>query len=128
MSLSDHIGSRLDGPLSAMRRQAIALAVAAASAVGAVFYGLSAARLALEPLVGDIPARLLVALAFAAVAVAALLLPRLFHSESVIARAREEADALARDGKIAMIVEAMMMGFALSSRGKSRQESRQDSD
>jgi hypothetical protein len=124
MSLSDYIGSSLDGPLSAVRRQTIAVAVAAASAVGAVFYGLSAALLALEPLVGDISARLIVAAAFAAVAAAALLLPRLFHGEST----RGEAEALARDGKIAMIVEAMMMGFALSSRGKNRQESRQDSD
>jgi hypothetical protein len=121
MSLSDYIGSSLDGPVSAVRRQTIAVAVAAASAVGAVFYGLSAAYLALEPLVGEIAAHLLVALAFAVVAVAAMLLPRLFHSESVVARARGEAEALTRDQKIAMIVEAVMMGFALSSRGKNHQ-------
>lgn len=120
MSLSDYIGSSLDGPVSAVRRQAVALAVAAASAVGAVFYGLSAAHLALEPVVGEIAAHLLVALAFAVIAVAAMLLPRLFHSESVVARARGE-EALTRDQKIAMIVEAVMMGFALSSRGKNHQ-------
>ncbi len=121
MSLPDYIGSSLDGPISAVRRQTIAIAVAAASAVGAVFYFLSAALLALEPLVGAIYARLLIAAAFVLIAGGAILLPRLFHTPSVVERARTEADSLTRDQKIAMIIEAVMMGFSLSSRGKSAQ-------
>lgn len=121
MSLPDYIGSSLDGPISAVRRQTIAIAVAAASAVGAVFYFLSAALLALEPLVGGIYARLLIAAAFIIIAAAAILLPRLFHTPSVVERARTEADSLTKDQKIAMIIEAVMMGFSLSSRGKSAQ-------
>lgn len=121
MSLPDYIGSSLDGPISAVRRQAIALAIAAASAVGAVFYVLSAALLALEPLVGAIYARLLVAAAFVIVAGGAVLIPRLFHTPSVVERARTEADSLTRDQKIALIIEAVMMGFSLSSRKKSAQ-------
>lgn len=118
MSLSDYIGSSLDGPISALRRQAIAIAVAAASAVGAVFYSLSAAMLALEPHVGDIYARLLIAVAFIIIALAAILLPRLFHTQSVVEKARAESDSLTRDQKISMIIEAVMMGFAASSRSK----------
>ena len=119
MSLPDYIGSSLDGPISAVRRQAITIAVAAASVVGAVFYILSAALLVLEPIVGDVYARLLVAAAFAIIAGCAVLLPRLFHTPSVVERARMEAGSLTRDQKIAMIIEAVMMGFSLSSRSKS---------
>jgi hypothetical protein len=121
MSLPDYIGSSLDGPISAVRRQTIAIAVAAASAVGAVFYLLSAALLALEPLVGGVYARLLIAAAFVVITGCAVLLPRLFHTPSVVERARVEAGSLTRDQKIAMIIEAVMMGFSLSSRGKSAQ-------
>jgi len=122
MSLSDYIGTSLDGPISAVRRQAIAIAVAAASAVCAVIFLLWAALLALEPLVGVISARLLIAFAFAMVTAAAMLLPRYFHTESVIARARSEAESLTRDEKLAMIFEAVLMGFALSSRRKTPQK------
>jgi hypothetical protein len=122
MSISDYIGSSLDGPISAVRRLTIAIAVAAGSAVGAVFFGLSAALLALEPLVGPIYARLLIAALFIFIGGAAVLLPRLFHTPSVVERARSEADSLTRDQKIAMVIEAVMMGFALSSRGKSAQK------
>lgn len=121
MSLPDYIGSSLDGPISAVRRQVIAIAVAAASAIGAVFYLLSAILLALEPLVGVIYARLVIAVVFLLIAGGAFLLPRLFHTPSVVERARTEADSLTRDQKIAMIIEAVMMGFSLSSRSKSTQ-------
>ena len=118
MSLPDYIGSSLDGPITAVRRMTIAIAVAAASAVGALFYLLSAALLALEPLVGDVYARLLIAAAFVVVGCCAVLLPRLFHTPSVVERAHTEANTLTRDQKIAMIIEAVMMGFSLSSRSK----------
>lgn len=118
MSLPDYIGSSLDGPITAVRRMTIAIAVAAASAVGALFYLLSAALLALEPLVGDVYARLLIAAAFIVIACGAVLLPRLFHTPSVVERAHAEASALTRDQKIAMIIEAVIMGFSLSSRSK----------
>jgi hypothetical protein len=122
MSLPDYIGSSLDGPISAVRRQTIAIAVAAVGVIGAVMFLLWAVLLALEPTVGPIYARLLIALAFALIAVAAVLMPRYFHTESVVKRARAEADTLTRDQKIAMVIEAVMMGFALSSRGKSAQK------
>jgi len=118
MSLPDYIGSSQDGPISAIRRQTIALAIAAASAIGALFYLLSAALLALEPLVGDVMARLLVSAAFIAIGFTAIFVPRMFHTQSVAERARSEAEALTPDQKIAMIIEAVMMGFSLSSRSK----------
>lgn len=118
MSLSDYIGSSLDGPISAIRRQTIALAVAAASAIGAVYFALSAALMAIEPIVGAVLARLLIAVIFVLIACGAIFLPRMFSTPSVVERAREEADTLTRDQKIAMVIEAVMMGFAASSRGK----------
>lgn len=118
MSLSDYIGSSLDGPISAVRRQTIALAVAAASAIGAVYFALSAALMAIEPIVGAVLARLLIAAVFVLIACGAIFLPRMFSTPSVVERAREEADTLTRDQKIAMVIEAVMMGFAASSRGK----------
>ncbi len=118
MSLSDYIGSSLDGPISAIRRQTIALAVAAASAIGAVYFALSAALMAIEPIVGAVLARLLIAAVFVLIACSAIFLPRMFSTPSVVERAREEADTLTRDQKIAMVIEAVMMGFAASSRGK----------
>lgn len=122
MSLPDYIGSSLDGPISAVRRQTISLAVATVGAIGAVVFGLWAGLLALEPLVGPIYARLLIALSFGLITVAAVIIPRYFSTESVVDRARAEADTLTRDQKIAMVIEAVMMGFALSSRGKSAQK------
>jgi hypothetical protein len=59
---------------------------------------------------------------FIVIAAGAVLLPRLFHTPSVVERARSEAESLTRDQKIAMVIEAMMMGFALSSRGKRAQK------
>jgi hypothetical protein len=121
MSLSDYIGTSLSGPIAAMRRQAAILIIAVACALGAIFYGLSAALLALEPWTGAIAARLAIALAFMLCAIAALLLPRLWtrQTRNVVERARLEARALSQDDKLAMILEAAIMGFALSA-GRAR--------
>jgi hypothetical protein len=124
MALSEYIGSSLDGPISAARRLTIATVVIAASAVGAIFYLLAAAALALEPVVGAIYARLIVAGIFVLLGIAAAFAPRLFRQESVIARAQAEADSLTREQKIAMIIEAALLGFSMSSSSRRQGASR----
>lgn len=116
MALPDYIGASLDGPISAVRRQTIAIVIAAASAVGAIFYVLSAATLALEPMVGLVYARLIIAGAFILLGLIAWFSPRFFRTQGVAERAQAEADAMTREQKIAMIIEAVMLGFNLSSR------------
>jgi hypothetical protein len=118
MSLPDYIGASLEGPISVIRRHAVAIAVSAISAAAAVLFGLWALLLAIEPYAGPVYARVAIALTAALIAAAAIYLPRLFHTESVVERARTEADTLTRDQKIAMVIEAVMSGFALSSRGR----------
>lgn len=122
MSLPDFIGAKFDGPLSAVRRQTIALVIACAGSVGAIFYSLTAAHLALVPLIGEIGARLVTAGGCVAIAGFALILPRLLHMLGGTERARGETDALTREQKIAMIVEALLMGYAISTRQKSARE------
>jgi hypothetical protein len=116
MALPEYIGASFDGPISAVRRQTVAIVIAVASAVGAIFYALSAATLALEPEVGTIYARLIVAGAFAVLGAVALLMPRLFRRRGIVERAKAEADAMTREQKVAMVIEALLLGFSMSSR------------
>lgn len=122
MSLPDYIGASLDGPISALRRHTVALVIACAAAVGALFYGLSAAHIALVPAIGEVGARLAIAAAFVAIAGGTVLLQRLIHTPGAIERARWEADALTREQKIALIIEALLMGYTLSTRRKNAPE------
>lgn len=118
MSLPDYIGASLEGPISLIRRQAIAIAVAAISTAAAVLFGLWALLLAIEPYAGPVYARVAIAATAAIIAAIAIYLPRFFRTESVVEQARAEANTLTRDQKIAMVIEAVMSGFALSSRGR----------
>jgi hypothetical protein len=116
MALPEYIGASFDGPISAVRRQTIAIVIAVASAIGAIFYGLSAATLALEPQMGTIYARLIIAGAFVVLGAVAVLIPRLFRRQGIAERAKAEADAMTREQKVAMIIEALLLGFFMSSR------------
>jgi hypothetical protein len=116
MALPEHIGASFDGPISTLRRQTIAIVIAIASAIGAIFYGLSATALALEPQVGTIYARLIIAGAFVVLGAVAVLIPRLFRRRGIAERAKAEAAAMTREQKVAMIIEALLLGFSLSSR------------
>ena len=60
-TLTDYLGSVLDAPISRLRRQAISIAICVAGAIGAIFYAASAATLALEPQVGAVYGRLIIA-------------------------------------------------------------------
>jgi len=82
-TLTEFLGSVLDAPITKLRNYAIGVAVCAAGAIGAVYYALAAAVLALETPVGPVYARLIVAVAFAVIAFCAIMVPRLSRSESI---------------------------------------------
>jgi hypothetical protein len=119
-TLTDYLGSVLDAPISNLRRQAIAIAICIAGAIGAIFYAASAATLALEAEVGAVYGRLIVAGAFALLAIGAIAIPRLFAapSESITQRAHTEAKAMPKNERLAMIIEAVLLGFSASAHRK----------
>jgi hypothetical protein len=117
-TLTEFLGSALDAPISRLRRQAIAVAVCTAGGIGAVYYASAAALLALEPQVGGIYARLIVAAGFALIALCAIVIPRLFRSESMTERAHAQAKAMPKNERMAMIIEAVLLGFNASSTRK----------
>ena len=118
-TLTDYLGSVLDAPISKLRRQAISIAICVAGAIGAIFYAAAAATLALEAQVGAVYGRLIIAGAFALLAVGAIVVPRLLsRPESMTQRAQTEAKAMPQNDRIAMIIEAVLMGFNASANRK----------
>jgi hypothetical protein len=117
MALSDLVTEGLDRPIAAIRRYAISLAVAVVAAVGAVVYAASALLLALEAALGPIGARAAVAAVLLAVAIAGYFVPRLLPPASRKQQAVDtELEGLSRDQRIAMVFEALMLGFSMGSR------------
>jgi hypothetical protein len=120
MALNQFIDTTLNGPISTVRRQIIGIAVAVAAAIGALFYFMAAANIALEPMVGPIGSRAIIGGSFLFIAILAVAMPRMFHSESMVERAQAETKDMTRDEKFALIVEAILAGFSLSSSRRSR--------
>lgn len=124
MALDRFIDATLEGPISTIRRQAIAIAICAAAAIGAIFYLADAAALALEPHLGAALARLAVGLGFMIIATAAILAPRMFRNQGVVARAQAETEDMTREQKLTLIIEALLAGFSLSSARRSQAANR----
>jgi hypothetical protein len=118
MALSDLVAEGWNRPVATIRRYAISLAVAIVAAIGAVIYAASALLLALEAALGPIGARLTVAAALLAIAVAGYFAPRLLRPSAPRrqAAADPDLDGLSRDQRIAMVLEALMLGFSMGSR------------
>ena len=124
-TLIDFVGSVLDAPISRLRNWAIGVAICAAGAIGTVYYALAAAVLALEPQVGSVYARLIVAAAFAVIALLAITIPRLMatRSESIAESAHTKAKAMPKNERLAMIIEAVLLGFSASTSRKTANKS-----
>lgn len=120
MALDRFIDSTLTGPISTVRRKAIGIAVAIAAAIGSLFYFLAAANLALEPMVGPVASRAIVGGSLLFIAIIALAMPRMFRHEGVVERAQAETKDMSRDEKFALIVEAVLAGFSLTSSRRSQ--------
>ena len=121
MSISDLVGNALDGPVTAIRRQVISIVIALAAGIGALFYAASAAMLALETALGPIPARVIIAAALLVIAVAGYFAPRILGRNAAPAvspldAAAAEAAGMTREQRIAMVFEALLLGFSMGSR------------
>jgi hypothetical protein len=118
MTFSDLVTEGLNRPVTTIRRYAISLAVAMVAGVSALIYAASALLLALEAALGPIGARLTVAVVLLAVAVAAYFAPRLLRASAAKRQIAADSDleGLSRDQRIAMVVEALMLGFSMGSR------------
>lgn len=117
MALSDIVTEGLDRPVTAIRRHAISLAVAAAAAIGAVVYAASALFLLIESWLGPIGARIAVAAALLIVAITGYFAPRLLRAATHREAAPpSELEGMTRDQRIAMIFEALLLGFSMGSR------------
>ncbi len=123
MPLSRYIDRTLDAPISIVRRLVISIVICAAAAIGALFYLASAAVIALEAVMSPAWARLIIGGALLLISIIAVLVQGRLHKESVVERAQEEAQSMTREQKIALIIEALMAGFSLSSRRSPRKES-----
>ena len=118
-TLIDFLSSALDAPIARLRRHAISMVVCAVGAVGAAYFASSAALLALEPQVGPVYARLILAGVFAAIALCAIAIPRLgTRPESIVERAQANAKAMPKNDRMAMIIEAILLGFNASNTRK----------
>jgi hypothetical protein len=53
---------------------------------------------------------------FAVIALAALAIPRMVRNEGVVERAQAETEAMTREQKFALVIEALLAGFSMSSR------------
>ncbi len=119
MAIADLVTESLNGPVTAIRRYAISLAVAIVAAAGALIYAASALLLALEEALGPIGARATVAATLLAIAVAGYFAPRLLQSSTPRKEpvaASTDLEGLSRDQRIAMVLEALMLGFSMGSR------------
>ncbi len=119
MALNQFIDHTLNGPISTVRRQAIGIAVCAAASIGAIFYFMAAANVALEPMVGPVASRAIIGGSFLLIAILGILMPRMFRSEGMVERAQAETEGMTRDQKFALIIEAVLAGFSLSSSRRS---------
>lgn len=123
MSLSSLFEASLEAPIAAIRRYVLCYAIAAVAAIGALIYSASAATRALEAALGPIEARAIMALVFAVIAAGGFLAPRLLQPKSRADGAADRVNAMSREEKIAMALEALRFGFAMGSRKPASQSS-----
>ena len=122
MRLPEIVSTTLSGVTARLRRDAIGYAVCAVCAVAAIIMATSASILALEPLVGVVYARLIVAGVFVAIAAATIAWLKFANAQpaaTATATAKSRSDAAPTStpqDKIAMIVEAAMLGYSMSRR------------
>jgi hypothetical protein len=133
MGLNDIVASafsgataKLNGAATKLRRNAILYTLCAFCAVAAIVFAASASVLALEPHVGMVYARLILAAVFAVVVVAIVLALRLSGRPAAAPGAQpvqmplhaqaQTAQRSAQFAQLAMIVEAVLLGYSMARR------------
>ncbi len=126
MGLIDKVAAAFGGATARLRRDAIAYAVCAICAIMAIALITSASVLALEPQVGEVYARLIVAGVFVVIAAGVAIVLRQVHQQprpAIPLGIHAEAQPSARSAQfaqLAMIVEAVLLGYSLSRRSDRR--------
>ena len=130
MRLPDIVTVALNGAAAKLKRDAVVIAIMAAGAVGALIMLTGASVLWLEPQVGMVYARLIVAAFFALMVVAAIVWMQRARSRAhaigappLSASAAAGPDPVQRQAQfaqIAMIIEAVLLGYSLSRRSDRR--------
>jgi chromate transport protein ChrA len=121
MSLQDTVAHAVRGFVQKVRRDAIAYAICAVCAVAILILATGAAVIALIPLVGAVYAQLIVAGVFLLVIVTTMFwLQRPVRQQArpgpVSASAEAATQRQAQFAQIAMIIEAVMLGYSMSRR------------
>jgi hypothetical protein len=125
MRIQELAAFALHGAIAKIRREVLALVVAAACAIGAIYHGLAAAVLALEPYAGAAGARLIIAAVFLLIGGIAIALPRLYerNRKGLIETVQTEA-AVPRHLQVAAILEALLFGFSLARNPQEKEKRR----
>ena len=121
MGIQDTVGRVVRGFLDKLRRNVVGYAICALCGVAVLILATGAAVMALIPLVGAVYAQLIVAGVFLAVIAGAMLwLQRSTREPPQTVPVGAIPDAAARSqaqfAQIAMIIEAVMLGYAMSRR------------
>ncbi|MGE3147461.1 MAG: hypothetical protein AB7K04_00145 [Pseudorhodoplanes sp.] len=119
----------LEGAIAKIRREVLALVVAMACIVGAIYQGLAAIVLTLESYTGPALARLIVAAAFLVLGSLAIVLPRLYerNRRSLIESVQAEAE-MPRHLQFASILEALLFGFSLARAPREKEKRRRSAE
>lgn len=132
MRLTEVMSSALSGLTERLRRDVIAYGLCAVCAVVAIVMAISASMLALEPYVGVVYARVIVAGVFALIGAGAIVWLKFTQPRAaapVELHSRNGTGAHKRNGteahdaqvaRLAMIAEALMLGYSLSRRSDAK--------
>jgi hypothetical protein len=110
MRLADIPARLIEDTLQRWRRRAIAVAVIAACAIVAAIEALSAARLALEFVLGPVGARLVLAGVLVAILTATALSLRRIEAH----RPRPDERPFSQEERVALIAEAIDLGYTMA--------------
>jgi hypothetical protein len=123
MRLTEIVGLAFNGVAARVRRDAIAYGLCAICALGAIIMATSASIMALEPYVGVVYARLIVAGVYLLIGLVTILALRLARPRPAVVPLGASAESSQRTvqfAQLAMIVEAVLLGYSLSRRSDRR--------
>lgn len=113
MRISDIPGILLEDTVRKVRRVIIGSVVIGASGLVIIVEGIAAGRLALEPVVGPVGARLVLIAVFALIAIVAAFV-FLRDAKAAAAAAQPAAGRSSTEERIAIIAEAIGLGYSLA--------------
>jgi hypothetical protein len=123
MRLNDVVGMMFNGAAAKLRRDALVYGTCVVCGAAALILASSASLIALEPIVGAVYARLIVGGVFVLIALVVVISVRLSQPGQRHPVAAAQPQAAPRNpqfAQVAMIVEAVMLGYSLSRKSDRR--------